>query len=77
MSQSHTASLIEAGANVVAGYGVAVLIQLIVFPIFGLHPSLSQNLKIALVFTAASLLRSYAIRRLFERRRRLPSSGRS
>ena len=69
MTQSRTMSLIEAGTNVVAGYGVAVVTQILIFPIFGLHVTLAQNLKIGLVFTLVSLARSYALRRLFEARR--------
>ena len=69
MRQSRTASLVEAAANVVAGYGTALLVQLIAFPVFGFYPTLAENLRIGLIFTAASLLRSYAIRRRFEARR--------
>ena len=69
MTQSRTMSLIEAGTNVVAGYGVAVVTQILIFPIFGLHVTLAQNLKIGLVFTLVSLARSYALRRLCEARR--------
>ena len=57
----------EAFANVVAGYSLSVALQLVVFSAFGLHPSLSQSLKIGLSFRLKSVLRSYAIRRLFER----------
>ena len=64
--QSRTGSLLEAVANVVVGYALAVLVQLLVFPVFGLQPTLAQNLKIGLVFTAVSLARSYALRRVFE-----------
>lgn len=67
MSQSRAASLIEAWVNVAAGFGLALAVQILVFPVFGLHPTLPQNLKIGLIFTATSLIRSYAIRRLFER----------
>ena len=59
-------SLIEAITNVAVGYGVAVLTQVAVFPLFGLYASLSQNLWLGAVFTIASILRSYALRRLFE-----------
>ncbi|MGI3212869.1 DUF7220 family protein [Roseovarius tibetensis] len=69
MSQSRKMSMIEAVTNVVAGYGIAVLTQTLIFPIFGLHVTLAQNLKIGLVFTLVSLARSYALRRLFEARR--------
>ena len=58
--QSRAGSLVEAAANVVVGYVLAVLVQLLVFPIFGLQPTLAQNLKIGLVFTAVSLARSCA-----------------
>ncbi len=67
MSQSRRASLGEATANMTLGYGLAVLVQLLVFPAFGLQSTLAQNLRIGLIFTAVSLLRSYALRRrLFE-----------
>jgi len=48
MKQSRTMSLVEAVANVVVGYGVAVMMQMLVFPIFGLQTTLIQNLKWAL-----------------------------
>ncbi len=66
MSQPKAVSFAEAGVNVVVGYGLALLVQFIVFPVFGLQPTLAQNLKIGLIFTAVSLLRSYVLRRLFE-----------
>lgn len=64
--QSRWMSLVEAIANVVVGYVIAVLTQILVFPIFGLQVSLSDNLMIGTAFTAASIARSYALRRLFE-----------
>ncbi len=63
--QSRTMSLIEALVNVGVGYGVAVATQVMVFPIFGLHASLDQNLAIGLIFTVVSLVRSYVLRRAF------------
>jgi len=63
--QSRTMSLIEALANVLVGYGVAVTTQALVFPMFGLHASLDQNLAIGLIFTGVSLVRSYVLRRVF------------
>jgi hypothetical protein len=66
MKQSRAMSLVEAIANVVVGYGVAVLTQMLVFPVFGLHTTLEQNLTIGAIFTAVSIGRSYCLRRLFE-----------
>ena len=59
--------LIEAATNVAAGYALAVATQLVVFPWFGLRPSLGDNLALGALFTGISLVRSYALRRLFER----------
>jgi hypothetical protein len=71
MKQSRTMSLVESIANVIIGYGVAVVTQILIFPVFGLRTTLAQNLKMGAVFTIVSLGRSYALRRLFERWRRL------
>ncbi|PVZ48627.1 DUF7220 family protein [Thalassobacter stenotrophicus] len=69
MTQSRRLSLIEAITNVAVGYVLAVITQIVVFPWFGIHPSLGENLAIGSIFTGISLLRSYALRRLFERLR--------
>ncbi len=63
--QSKRLSLIEAIANVAIGYGVAVLAQLAIFPLFGIAVSIGDNLAIGAAFTVVSLARSYAVRRLF------------
>ena len=70
--QTRLMSLTEAIANVVVGYALAVLTQVLVFPLFGFEPSLSENLRIGLVFTALSLARGYLIRRFFDRLRFSP-----
>jgi hypothetical protein len=49
--QSRAMSLVEAVANVVVGYSVAVVTQIMVFPRFGIHATLDQNLTIGLIFT--------------------------
>ena len=66
MSQSRRMSLIEAVTNVAVGYALAVATQIMVFPWFGLNPSLGDNLALGAVFVGISLMRSYALRRLFE-----------
>ncbi len=67
MSQSRAQSMIESAANVVIGYMVALGSQLVVFPMFGVHLPLQDNLLIGLWFTAISLVRSYFVRRWFNR----------
>jgi hypothetical protein len=60
-------SLLEAVTNVVVGYALAVLTQLLVFPWFGLSVSLQDNFAIGAAFVGVSLIRGYALRRVFER----------
>ena len=66
-AQTRTASLLEAATNVLVGYLVALLAQQLVFPLFGIHTTLAQDSAIAAAFTVVSLLRSYLLRRVFER----------
>ena len=63
-------SMVEAVANVLVGYGIAVATQAMVFPMFGLNASLSDNLLIGAIFTVLSILRGFTLRRLFEALRR-------
>ena len=67
MAQSRRGSLIEAVTNTVVGYALAVTTQFAVFPLFGLQVGVIENLGLGLVFTAVSLIRSYLLRRLFDR----------
>ena len=67
MPQSRRLSLLEAVTNVVVGYALAVLTQRIVFPWFGVTASLLDNLAIGAAFVGVSLIRGYALRRVFER----------
>ena len=66
MKQSRLMSLVESLANVLVGYGVAVVTQMLVFPLFGLAVTVTENLLIGLIFTAVSIVRSNALRRGFE-----------
>jgi uncharacterized membrane-anchored protein len=63
--QTRLQSLLESFLNVAIGYLVALLAQLLVFPLFGIYVPLAQNLAIGAIFTVVSILRSYAVRRLF------------
>jgi len=66
--QTRLASLIESATNIAIGYIVALLSQLVVFPMFDIHVSIQDNLAIGAWFTVISLARSYAVRRWFNRR---------
>ena len=65
--QSKRASLIEAGTNVIVGYTVAVGSQLVLFPLFGIHVNPGEHLLLGMFFTTISLVRSYMLRRVFNR----------
>lgn len=68
-------SLVESVANVIVGYSVAVATQILIFPVFGLHTTLTENLKMGAVFTVVSIARSFALRRLFEAIRMRDATG--
>ena len=68
MQQTKLGSLIESTMNIFIGYGVALLSQIIVFPLFDINVSLTTNLWIGAWFTLISLVRSYVIRRWFNAR---------
>ena len=63
--QTRLMSFVEAWANILVGFGVAFCTQILVFPLFGLHASVADNLGIGAIFTAVSLVRSYVLRRWF------------
>ena len=67
MAQSKRGSVIEAVTNTVVGYVLAVATQFAVFPIYGLKVGMAHNLGLGLAFIAVSLIRSYLLRRVFER----------
>lgn len=65
MQQSRLMSLIESVTNVVVGLALAVATQVVIFPAYGLHLPLWENVQLALLFSGVSLLRGYTLRRLF------------
>lgn len=67
MTQSRTMSAAESATNVLVGYGIALATQVVVFDALQIPVSFGQNLWIGMVFTAVSLIRSYLLRRFFNR----------
>jgi len=68
MAQTRKHSFIESLINVAIGYGVAVLSQILIFPLFGIDVPASSNIKIAAWFTVISIVRSYGVRRIFNKK---------
>lgn len=67
MMQTRIQSFIEAWVNVLVGYFVALAAQMIVFPLYEIEVTMTQNIQIGLIFTTVSITRSYVLRRLFNR----------
>lgn len=68
MSQTKTQSAIESVANVAVGYGVSLAANATILPLFGITISTADNLAIGAIYTAISIVRSYCVRRAFNRR---------
>ena len=68
MSQTKLGSFIEAWVNVAIGFGINYIANLLIFPLFGFHITLLENLYMGLIYTVISVVRSYCIRRWFNAR---------
>ena len=66
--QTKKQSLIESFINVLIGYLTALLSQVLIFPLFDIDVSFQDNLLIGLYFTIISLIRSYLVRRYFNKK---------
>lgn len=66
--QTKKHSLFESIANVIFGYLIALTTAWIVFPWFGVDTSMQDNVGITACFTTVTLIRSYLIRRFFNKR---------
>lgn len=65
--QSKLQSCIESVANVLIGFGISLAFQIFIFKTYGVQCSMENNVKITLWFTAVSLIRSYLLRRMFNK----------
>lgn len=58
-------SLAESVTNVMAGFIIALIVQVLLFRAMGIVATPAENILITLVFTVVSLIRSYMVRRFF------------
>lgn len=65
MAQTKRGSLVEAIANTAIGWGINLVANLIVLPMFGFDVTLSDAVGIGVIFTLISVARSYVVRRVF------------
>ena len=67
MSQTRFMSLIETLVGIAIGFTVSVIITALVLPAYGHHVTMGDNLQITAIFTVASVIRGYLVRRAFVR----------
>lgn len=63
--QRRIISAIEAVCNTGVGFFISVLIGVFVYPLFNIEITIMEVSGITAVFTVISVLRGYAVRRLF------------
>lgn len=56
---------IESSIDIGSGFFLALIIQITVFPLFGLYPTIWDSIHITLIFTVVSIIRSALWRRYF------------
>ena len=62
--------IVESVIDVGSGFSLAVIIQLTIFPLFDLHPTILDSMGIAIIFTIVSMTRSALWRRFFRKRKK-------
>ena len=65
LMQTKRQSAIESLTSTTIGIIIGIVLNLTILPIFGYPVSLSDSLWISVIFTAVSVIRSYAVRRIF------------
>ena len=63
--QTKKQSFIEANISTVIGFMVSYMLSYTVLPLYGVEQSHSVSFQITLIYTIASVLRGYYVRRLF------------
>ena len=61
--------VLESIIDVGSGFFLSIIIQITIFPLFDLHPTIFENFQIALIFTLVSMTRSALWRRFFRNRK--------
>ena len=62
------AAIVEAWANIITGFTINFIANLLILPLIDAHITASQNFWMGWIYTSVSILRQYAIRRWFQER---------
>jgi hypothetical protein len=65
VGQSRTHSMAETLASIAVGFVISMVIQALAWPLFGHQITLAANFWMTCIFTVASVLRGYGMRRFF------------
>tara|TARA_R110000744_G_scaffold19900_3_gene52298 strand:+ start:7281 stop:7493 length:213 start_codon:yes stop_codon:yes gene_type:complete len=65
--QNKKQSMVEAISGTLIGLVFSFMIQVAIYPMLNIPVSIGQNVLITSIFFIASLLRSYLVRRLFNK----------
>lgn len=65
MAQTRTGSFVEAWTNIIVGFSINWGANMLILPMFGFKITGPQAFHLGVIFTVISLVRSYALRRLF------------
>jgi hypothetical protein len=68
MNQTRLGSLIEVCLNIIIGFGINWVANLVILPMYGFQITGGQAFSMGLIFTAISVVRGYVIRRWFNAR---------
>ena len=70
MIQTRAMSAVEAAFSTTIGFVLSWALAVFLYPLCGIVGTPGQTLAVTIAFTVLSVVRSYAVRRLFERVRR-------
>jgi hypothetical protein len=57
--------LVEVITGNAIAFGISILANFAVLPLFGFHVKFGQSVCITIIFTAISIVRTYLVRRVF------------
>lgn len=67
IGQSRKVSFLESFLNILIGISVAFAANAYFLPLFGFSISIEQNLYLTIIYTCISFIRSYFVRRFFNK----------
>ena len=68
--QTKRQSMIESLTSTTIGIIIGIVLNLTILPVFGYNITVVDSLWVSLIFTAISVIRSYAVRRIFNSKER-------